>query len=280
MPTKREQALALLAAQQELACPKCGAPLSVIGQGLGCDAGHRYDVSRQGTAHLVFGAAHGGVYDRELFLARRQVLERGLFAPALEVVAQALGQAQGLIVDAGCGEGWAMEQLLARMPGARLLGLDLAGEGVRMAGARIGGRALLAVADLARMPLLERSVGGILNFLSPANYGEFGRVLAPGGVAVKVVPGPEHLIELRRAAGLADREEGSQAEAGFVQHFANAQRQRVARRVAFTPADAPALAAMSPLAAHRRAALAEALATQSAPTVTADLVVLWGRAGA
>ncbi len=91
--------------------------------------------------------------------------------------------------------------------------------------------------------------------------------------------GPEHLIELRRAAGLADREEGSQAEAGFIQHFANAQRQQ-ARAGWPSPADAPALAAMSPLAAHRRAALAEVLATQSAPTVTADLVVLWGRAGA
>lgn len=144
-----------------------------------------------------------------------------------------------------------------------------------MAGARLGGRALLAVADLARMPLLKGSAGGILNFLSPANYGEFARVLAPGGLVVKVVPGPDHLMELRRAAGLAEREEDGQAEAGFIARYPRTQRQRVMHRAAFGPEDASALAAMSPLAAHRRDALAQNLAAQPALSVTADLVVLW-----
>src|SRR5699024_12792386 len=37
----------------------------------------------------------------------------------------------------------------------------------------------------------------VLNILSPANYMEFKRVLAPEGIIVKIVPRPNYLKELR-----------------------------------------------------------------------------------
>src|SRR5699024_4290048 len=53
------------------------------------------------------------------------------------------------------------------------------------------------VGDLANIPLTDQSSHVVLNILSPANYMEFKRVLAPEGIIVKIVPRPNYLKELR-----------------------------------------------------------------------------------
>ena len=58
------------------------------------------------------------------------------------------------------------------------------------------------MANLASLPVGDGAVDCLLNVYSPANYQEFTRVLAPGGLLIKVVPGPEHMAQLRRAVGL------------------------------------------------------------------------------
>src|SRR5699024_11957461 len=53
------------------------------------------------------------------------------------------------------------------------------------------------VGDLANIRLTDQSSHVVLNILSPANYMEFKRVLAPEGIIVKIVPRPNYLKELR-----------------------------------------------------------------------------------
>ena len=66
--------------------------------------------------------------------------------------------------------------------------------------------------------MLDRSAGAVLNVFSPANYREFGRVLAPDGRVVKVVPTENHLREVRRLA--ADKlRHGAYSNARIVEHF-------------------------------------------------------------
>ncbi len=55
------------------------------------------------------------------------------------------------------------------------------------------------IGDLANLPLLDNSIDILLNLLSPANYQEFARVLKPGGLLIKVIPGSEYLKEVRQA---------------------------------------------------------------------------------
>lgn len=94
----------------------------------------------------------------------------------------------GRLLDAGCGPGlWSQELTTS---GAReVVGLDASAEFVAAARARYPGVSFHR-ADLAALPLEDRSIGGILAWYSiihtppadlPAIASEFARVLMPGG---------------------------------------------------------------------------------------------------
>jgi SAM-dependent methyltransferase len=76
----------------------------------------------------------------------RDGLYNALYDRAL--VRELLGDVAGLaVLDAGCGAGWLVEELLERSA-ARVLGCDLSGELIAIASARLGDRAELRVHDL------------------------------------------------------------------------------------------------------------------------------------
>jgi 23S rRNA (guanine745-N1)-methyltransferase len=49
------------------------------------------------------------------------------------------------------------------------------------------------VASSYRLPFVDGAFDAVVSVFSPRPYAEFRRVLAPGGAAVVVTPGPEHL---------------------------------------------------------------------------------------
>src|SRR5699024_4119165 len=75
------------------------------------------------------------------------------------------------------------------------IGLDIAKEGIIMASKNYHNPIWL-VGDLANIPLTDQSRHVVLNILSPANYMEFERDLAPEGIIVRIVPRPNYLTEL------------------------------------------------------------------------------------
>jgi malonyl-CoA O-methyltransferase len=138
-----------------------------------------------------------------------------------------------LILDAGCGTGEALGELLARYPRARLLGVDLAHSMVRAARRRkvaagtaapslarrlLGAFATqgvdapaLVCADVCRLPIRPRSVDLVWSNLMlqwvdelPLALSEFHRVLKIGGLLTFTTLGPDTLNELRRAFAAAD----------------------------------------------------------------------------
>ncbi len=130
----RDLAPALVAA---LACPVCGQALRISesGQSLTC-TGALSDRNPKGKTHCYDGAAagyvplaprHSGGGDaKEAVRARTSFLTRGYYAPAAKAIAAAVTAvtpAGGLVLDAGCGEGYYSCHIAAA--GYPTIGVDL-----------------------------------------------------------------------------------------------------------------------------------------------------------
>lgn len=191
-----------------LRCPVCQQPLSLADRALRCPAGHTFDVARQGYVNLLGRAAPHNADTAAMVAARQRFLGAGWYAPIVEAVGRAL-EGRRRIVEVGAGTGHYLAAALSR-PGAEdALGLatDVSVPASRRA-ARAHPQMAAVVADTwAGLPLLDGVADAVLCVFAPRNPDEFRRILVPGGRVVVVVPGPGHLLELRKAHGLLDIEE-------------------------------------------------------------------------
>ena len=120
-----------------LRCPVCGAPMSVSaeGRGLACAATVN-DRNPKGKTHLFDGGAggyvnlapnhSGGGDSKEAVRARSAFLRSGYYAPAAEAIAglvREITPQNGLVLDAGCGEGYYSGHIAKE--GHPILGVDL-----------------------------------------------------------------------------------------------------------------------------------------------------------
>jgi 23S rRNA (guanine745-N1)-methyltransferase len=105
-----------------------------------------------------------------------------------------------VVVDAGCGEGYYLEQLQAQLLSSTgftpaVLGFDISKWAVQAATRRLV--ATWLVASNRNIPLAPGSVDCVLSVFGFPVYGSFMAVLKEGGSLLVVHPGPRHLIELR-----------------------------------------------------------------------------------
>jgi 23S rRNA (guanine745-N1)-methyltransferase len=162
-------------------------------------------MARSGYVHLA-RADSGGGDARAAVRARTAFLSAGYYAVAAEALCALTARyvpKTGLIVDAGCGEGYYTNRLAAS--GERqyeLCGFDLSRDAVDAA-AKAARReeidAQFAVASLFELPLAEASVDAVVNIFAPCAEAEFCRVLKPGGVLILLGAGERHLLGLKRA---------------------------------------------------------------------------------
>jgi 23S rRNA (guanine745-N1)-methyltransferase len=212
-----------------LRCPNCLLPLSSVEEGvLGCDGGHRYDISRHGTVTLLPPRAPKTIGDtREMLEARRDLLDSGLFAPIAESIVAASIVATSIegvsiagvpgvgdtlrIADLGCGTGYYAGRLAQALPSASFLVADRSPVAVRMATRTIPGSTGV-VLDLWRpLPLRDATADIAINVFAPRNPSEFARVIRRGGILIVVVPTTGHLSELRTSGSLLDIPAGKDA---------------------------------------------------------------------
>ena len=187
-----------------LCCPVCRELLNREEKRYRCPQGHSYDIAKQGYVNLLQSQRssnrnHGD--DREMIVARQQFLEQGYYAPLRDLLTEKVyfyTAKNGVIVDAGCGEGWYAEGVAAQLKDATVMGFDISKEALKWAAKRKG-FAHLAVASCYAMPLRANSVDALLNLFSPLAAEEYARVLKTGGHLFRVVPGERHLWELKAA---------------------------------------------------------------------------------
>src|SRR5690554_3102000 len=184
---------------QALACPIDGSALQLSGTSWQCDAGHNFDIARQGYVHLlpVQNKRSKDPGDNKAMVAARQrFLDAGFYRPIAEALCHAVlhkphGETAINCLDAGCGEGYYMRYLAAKTPETShlaLLGLDISKWSVLSAAKQHKAPAWV-VGSNANLPILSGTLDYILCVFGFPVYQEFGRVLRPGGEIVQVDAG-------------------------------------------------------------------------------------------
>ena len=186
-------------------CPKCMEKLNIIDCGVArCPRGHSYDKSRYGYYNLLL-SERGGVHgdNREMVLARRAFLGSGAYEPLASHIAERCAELLsdgGVMLDAGCGEGYytAAVRKKVDVSRTRIAVFDISKDAIREA-ARKGCADFYAVASSYRIPAADESFDLVLNTFSPQALSETHRVLKPGGHFVMAIPAEEHLFGLKSA---------------------------------------------------------------------------------
>ena len=199
MLSKREKLFAAVSDLHGLICPVCRRLLSRQGDNLICAGGHAINVNRRGCVNLLSAQADT-FYDAALFAARERVFAAGCYQPVADAIDALLPDAPQKLLDAGCGEGW-YDRCIARQFAAAARPLELAGFDIAKPAVRLAAKALptarYAVASSFHQPVKTGWADLLLNCFSPFAREEFLRVLRPGGRMIYVVPGAEHLYQMK-----------------------------------------------------------------------------------
>lgn len=175
-----------------LICPNCGAPLLEQGRTFRCDNGHSFDRAKEGYVNLTIGSRSGESRgdSRASARSRHEFLDKGYFGSLKTSIA---GKMQGTVLDICCGEGYYDDYA------GELYGFDLSKEMIRLASRRHKeANYHYFVANLASIPVADGSIDTGIHLFAPFHDREFARVLAADGVLYSVIPGAEHLYEMKQ----------------------------------------------------------------------------------
>lgn len=163
--------------------------------------------------------------------ARRRFLDRGFAAPLVDAMVALLSVAPpDAMLDVGCGEGHHLVALANRF-GGESHGIDISLAAIDAA-ARRAPQLSWAVANADRfVPYAAGSFRVVTSVTARMNAAEFRRVLAPDGRVLVAVPGPEDLVELRRAVlgEGAGRDRVARTVASFAPLFTLERHERIRR---------------------------------------------------
>lgn len=260
-----------------LRCPVCQRRLAAGAGTLRCDAGHSFDLARQGYVNLLTGPAPRGAETPQMVAARAEIFEAGHLAPVSAAIVAALPERVGLMVDIGAGTGHHLGAALAARPGSAGVALDVSKAAARRS-ARVHPAIGSVVADVwGRLPLADGCADVVLDVFAPRHGPEFHRILSPSGTLIVVTPTPEHLAELVAPLGLltVDPAKAQRVEESLGRWFGLATAARCRYELRLTRAEAARFVAMGPSAWHVEPEhVVAALAARSEPvTVTVAVAV-------
>ena len=201
MNTNLKPKLQRFASATAFACPICQENLTLVESSLKCNNRHSFDLAKFGYVNLAPQIKQSANYDKENFQNRQQILEAGFYQAILDVLSDLLSNSKNAktILDIGCGEGFYSRKLQEIHSDKTFYAFDISKDSVQIAAKSEPNWAVnWFVGDLARLPIKDASMDILLDIFSPANYGEFRRVLSKDGILIKVIPTENHLKEIRQ----------------------------------------------------------------------------------
>ena len=256
MNTNLKPKLQRFASATAFACPICQENLTLVENSLKCNNRHSFDLAKFGYVNLAPQIKQSANYDKENFQNRQQILEAGFYQTILEAISSLLANSESAktILDIGCGEGFYSRKLQESHPDKTFYAFDISKDSVQIAAKSEPNWAVnWFVGDLARLPIKDASMDILLDIFSPANYGEFRRVLSKDGILIKVIPTENHLIEIRHMVQdqLTKKDYSNQdIKEHFQEHFSIQSRQIASLTKPITAEQRQALLAMTPLLFH------------------------------
>lgn len=285
---KKERSLIRFKAWEgRLCCPVCQGVLGLTPNNeLACPNGHNFDVAKQGYVNLVTRHVQT-MYDRALFQARRTVIQNSglydeLHQTLIKIINHNIKKASTVplyIVDLGSGEGSHLDKVLQELDNAVGVGLDLSKEGIQEATKHEETPAVWLAADLAQAPLATDAVDVALTVLSPSNYEEMKRIMAPRGLALKVVPNAGYLQELRDFFHPDDEEryDNTDTVSRFREAFPDGEAIQINVTKQLSREMKKLLCRMTPLSWHESEEKIAAFADAGPDSITIDLTILTGK---
>ena len=256
MNTNLKPKLQRFASATAFACPICQENLTLVESSLKCDNRHSFDLAKFGYVNLAPQIKQSANYDKENFQNRQQILEAGFYQAILEGISDLLATKPSAktVLDIGCGEGFYSRKLQESHSDKTFYAFDISKDSVQIAAKSETNWAVnWFVGDLARLPIKDASMDILLDIFSPANYGEFRRVLSQNGILIKVVPTENHLKEIRQMVQeqLTKKDYSNQdIKEHFQEHFSIQASQIASLTKPITAEQRQALLSMTPLLFH------------------------------
>ena len=256
MNTNLKPKLQRFASATAFACPICQDNLTLVENSLKCSNRHSFDLAKFGYVNLAPQIKQSANYDKENFQNRQQILEAGFYQAILEAVSDLLASSETstTVLDIGCGEGFYSRKLQESHPDKTFYAFDISKDSVQIAAKSEPDWSVnWFVGDLARLPIKDASMDILLDIFSPANYGEFRRVLSKDGILIKVIPTENHLKEIRQRVQdqLTNKDYSNQDIKEHFQEYFSIQSSQIASLTKpITAEQRQALLSMTPLLFH------------------------------
>ena len=256
MNTNLKPKLQRFASASVFACPICQENLTLVESSLKCDHRHSFDLAKFGYVNLAPQIKQSANYDKENFQNRQQILEAGFYQAILETISDLLATKPSAktVLDIGCGEGFYSRKLQESHSDKTFYAFDISKDSVQIAAKSEPNWAVnWFVGDLARLPIKDASMDILLDIFSPANYGEFQRVLSKDGILIKVIPTENHLKEIRQMVQdqLTKKDYSNQdIKEHFQEHFSIQASQIASLTKTITTEQRQDLLSMTPLLFH------------------------------
>ena len=164
-----------------------------------CPKNHSFDIASGGYVNLLSPSAGQHGDNRSMVLARRTLLNTGIYEPLRKTLAKEVQNHLpdgATIWDSGCGEGYYTSAIAALPNHYAVYGSDLSTAALIESHKRCADLILTAASSYA-LPVADHSCDAVLCLFAPEALDEFKRILKPGGLLFLGFPGKRHLFGLK-----------------------------------------------------------------------------------
>ncbi|NLM44571.1 MAG: methyltransferase domain-containing protein [Clostridiales bacterium] len=275
-------------------CPVCGDKMNLdVFKSIICLNKHCFDISKKGYINLLLKPSKYK-YDKEMFEARNSICKMGFFDPLIESIVSliynniSINSSNNIsytrILDAGCGEGYHLSQVMKKLQKKedvhfQGVGIDISKDGIQFA-AKNYKDIIWCVADLAKIPFMDKKFDIVLNILSPSNYSEFNRIIHSEGILIKVVPNSGYLKELRDLLYQGTNRElysNEKVIEHFNRNFEKIDTEKVSYNVSVSRDELSHLIKMTPLSWGASEGIIKKVLDNKIDSITVDFTIIIGK---